>query len=68
MARLKRKELKTHIRKHEGWQKYADKELAAGRKPTKFKDWKTSPVYYGATKQTVESRMKAAKLKRSRKK
>lgn len=75
MARLQRKALKAHKKKHEAWQKYANKELAAGRKPTKFKDWETAPVYYGATKQTTESRLKAAgmstkqinRLKRSRK-
>ena len=73
MARLKRKALKAHIKKHEEWQKYANKELAAGRKPTKFKDWKTAPGYYGVRKQTAESRLKAAgidpaRFKRKKKK
>ena len=29
-----------YIKRHESWQKYAKKELDAGRKPIKFKDWK----------------------------
>lgn len=63
MARLQRKKLKAHIRKHEEWQKYANKELAAGRKPTKFKDWKTAPVYFkGIKRETTKSRLKRAGL------
>ena len=69
-----------YIDHHLSWQKYAKKELAAGRRPTKFKDWKVSPVYFrGVSKQTPESRLKAAgidwekdrpsaRLKRSKKK
>jgi hypothetical protein len=69
MARLKRKALKAHKEKHEAWQKHAKAALKAGRKPIKFKDYEKEPVYYGKfSKPTVESRLKAAKLRRSKKK
>ena len=47
--------------RHKSWQKYADKELKAGRRPTKFKDYKLQDVYMrGITSQTPESQLKAA--------
>lgn len=52
---------KDYIKKHKAWTAYANKELDAGRKPIKFKDYKTESVYYkGITKPTYESQMKAA--------
>ena len=61
MARLKRKALKAHKKKHETWQKYAKAELNAGRKPIKFKDYKAKTSYFGKTANpTTESRLKAA--------
>lgn len=50
-----------YLDRHLSWQKYAEKEINAGRQPTKFKDWKVSPVYFrGIVKQTDKSRLKAA--------
>lgn len=52
-----------YIARHRTWQKYAEKELKAGRKPIKFKNWQTEPVYFrGVSKQTAESRLKGAGL------
>ena len=61
MARLKRKALKAHIKKHKAWQKHAKTEMAAGRKPIKFKDYEAKTVYYGTVASgTAESRLRAA--------
>jgi hypothetical protein len=50
-----------YIDRHLSWQKYANKEIKAGRKPTKFEDWKVSPVYFkGISEQTYESQLKRA--------
>ena len=50
-----------YIERHKSWQKYAEKEIKAGRKPTPFKDWQVSSVYFrGMPKQTYESKMEAA--------
>lgn len=63
----------SHLKRHRVWQKYADKELAAGRKPTKFKDYELESTYFrGINQQTPESRLKAAginpaRFKRSKK-
>jgi len=66
MARLKRKALKAHKKKHEAWQKYAKGVLAKGGKPIKFKDYKhkeTESVYFKGTKrETTKSRLKRAGL------
>jgi hypothetical protein len=51
----------SRLQRHRSWQKHAEKELAAGRKPVKFKDWELESVYFkGMAKQTPESRLKAA--------
>ena len=61
MAKLKRKELKAHIKKHKSWQNYANKQIKAGKKPIPFKDYEEAPVYYGKISQpTYESRLRAA--------
>jgi hypothetical protein len=49
------------LQRHRTWQKYAEREIAAGRKPVKFKDYQLESTYFrGVSKQTAESRMKAA--------
>lgn len=49
------------LKRHRVWQKYADKELAAGRRPTKFKDYKLEETYLrGVNRQSIESQLKAA--------
>lgn len=61
-----------YIKRHKSWQKYAKKELAAGRKPMKFKNWKPElkrskkeSVYFrGMKKETYED--KRSRLKRSK--
>lgn len=45
--------------RHLKWQKYAEKELAAGRKPIPFKDYQLEPAYFKfINKQTTESQLK----------
>jgi len=46
-----------YIKRHKSWQKYAKKELAAGRKPIKFKDWKPSDT---TRTKDVKSQLKRA--------
>jgi hypothetical protein len=61
-----------YIKKHLSWQKYAKKELAAGRKPTKFKDWggnkRTKDVKSGLAAASIdwEKDKPSARLKRSK--
>jgi len=65
---------KNYIKRHRSWQKYAKKELAAGRKPKKFKDWKPElkkenqeNVYFrGIKRESIESRLKRAGVNPSR--
>jgi len=49
-----------YIKKHLAWQKYAKKEMAAGRKPVKFKDWKPK-----SEKETTRTKSVSSQLKRS---
>jgi hypothetical protein len=50
-----------YIQRHKAFQKYAEKEMNAGRRPMKFKDFKIEDVYFrGASRPTYESQMKAA--------
>jgi len=62
-----------YIERHKSWQKYANKEIKAGRKPVAFKHWrkelkskpkpkkKTESVYFkGIKRETPESRLKRA--------
>jgi len=57
---MKEKQRK-YIERHKKYQKYANKELDAGRKPIKFKDYGIEDTYFkGMSKQTPESRLKAA--------
>jgi len=59
-----------YIKRHKSWQKYAKKELAAGRKPTPFKHWRTDlkskkseSVYFkGIKRETTASRLKRSGL------
>ena len=59
---------KDYIKRHRSWQKYAKKELAAGRKPTPFKKWRTDlkkenreSVYFkGIKRESYQSRLKRA--------
>jgi hypothetical protein len=54
------------LQRHRTYQKYAEKEMAAGRKPTKFKDYELEPVYFrGVAKQTAESQLKSSGLSQS---
>lgn len=44
--------------RHRMWTTYANKELKAGRKPIKFKDYDVEPTYFNMiSKQTPESRL-----------
>lgn len=60
--------------RHLTWQEYAKKELAAGRKPKKFKDWRPElkkenqeSVYFkGIKRESYESRLKRAGVNPSR--
>lgn len=53
----------TYLKRHRVWQKHAEKELAVGRKPTKFKDFELEATYFrGINKQTVESQLKQSGL------
>lgn len=58
---------KDFIARHKSWQEYAKKEIKAGRKPTKFKSWKTptktEDVYFrGLRKEAPESQLATAGL------
>ena len=65
---------KDYIERHRSWQKYANKEIDAGRKPLAFKRWrtdlkskpkskKTSNVYFkGIKRETTESGLKRSGL------
>lgn len=51
------------MQRHTTWRNYAERELKAGRKPTKFKDWQVEPTYFSMiSKQTAESQLKSSGL------
>lgn len=50
-----------YIERHKAWQQYAKQELAKGRQPVKFKDWKPqNKKGKNARTKQVESGLKAA--------